>query len=212
MHDYLRGSRTEETVRSSWSPASYTMREDWDKIRRHHPPVADASERASSLQVIEDTYPDDAARTQAARCLRCNVNTVFDTEICVSCTGCVDVCPENLIRLTGLAELCKTTEGSEWVSSVLAISPEELQTYDKRKLDSLGGVMLKDETTCIRCGLCASRCPSNAITMQRFDFRRICVSHPELNPKLKQGPHVTQSPIKEGDGQASSTSPAQERP
>ena len=212
MHDYLRGAHTEETVRSSWSPATYTMREGWDKIRRHHPPVAAASERANSLQVIEDTYPEDAARSQASRCLRCNVNTVFDTEICVSCTGCVDVCPENLIRLTGLAELCKTSEGSEWVASVLAISPEELQSYDKRKLDSLGGVMLKDETTCIRCGLCASRCPSNAITMQRFDFRRICVSFPELNPKLKQGSNASQSPSGEGNGQASSMSPAQKRP
>ena len=32
MHDFLRGTRTEETVRSSWSPATYTMREGWDKI------------------------------------------------------------------------------------------------------------------------------------------------------------------------------------
>jgi formate dehydrogenase beta subunit len=49
------------------------------------------------LQVIEAAYPTDAARTQAARCLRCNVNTVFDTGMCVACTGCVDICPENLI-------------------------------------------------------------------------------------------------------------------
>ncbi len=210
MHDYLRGTRTEEAVRSSWSPATYTMREGWDQLRRHHPPVVAASERASSLQVIEDAYPDEAARTQAARCLRCNVNTVFDTEICVSCTGCVDVCPENLIRLTGLADLCRTSEGTDWVASVLAISKEELQTYSKAQLDELGGVMLKDETTCIRCGLCAARCPSHAITMQRFDFRRMCVSSQGHNPKLKQGPHVLQSPNEEGDGQARLKSPAQE--
>jgi len=210
MHDYLRGTRTEETIRSSWSAASYTMREGWDQLRRHHPPVVAASERATSLQVIEDSYPSDAARTQASRCLRCNVNTVFDTEICVSCTGCVDVCPENLIRLTGLAELCRTTEGSDWVASVLAISKEELQAYSKAQLDSLGGVMLKDETTCIRCGLCASRCPSNAITMQQFDFRRMCVSSPGPNPKLKQGPHGAQMPNEESEGQAGSKSQARD--
>ena len=36
--------------------------------------------------------------------------------------------------------------------------------------------MMKDETTCIRCALCASRCPTHAITMQRFDFQRECVT------------------------------------
>jgi ferredoxin len=162
------------------------MRDGWDQLRRHHPPVADASKRASSLQVIEAPYPTDAARTQAARCLRCNVNTVFDTAMCVACTGCVDICPENLIRLTGLAEVCNTTEGREWTASVLAIAPEELDKYTKAQLDSLGGVMMKDETTCIRCGLCAARCPSHAITMQRFDFHRMCVTLPGVNPKLKQ--------------------------
>jgi formate dehydrogenase beta subunit len=175
MHDYLRGTHTEETIRSSWSKAEYTMREGWETLRRDHPPVAAAAARASSLQIVEDAFPEDAARAQAARCLRCNVNTVFDTDICVACTGCVDVCPENLIRLTGLAELCRTSEGRKWVASALAVTTAELDTYSKAQLDSLGGVMLKDETTCIRCGLCAARCPSHAITMQRFDFHRMCV-------------------------------------
>ena len=48
-------------------------------------------------------YAEAEARRQASRCLRCNVNTVFDTSKCVACNGCVDVCPENLIRLVGSA-------------------------------------------------------------------------------------------------------------
>ena len=31
-------------------------------------------------------------------------------------------------------------------------------------------VLLKDDTACIRCGLCAVRCPTEAITMERFEF------------------------------------------
>jgi ferredoxin len=30
--------------------------------------------------------------------------------------------------------------------------------------------MLKDETRCIRCGLCAIRCPTDAMTMERFSI------------------------------------------
>jgi len=28
--------------------------------------------------------------------------------------------------------------------------------------------MVKDDTQCIRCGLCAIRCPTDAMTMERF--------------------------------------------
>jgi len=29
--------------------------------------------------------------------------------------------------------------------------------------------MVKDETICIRCGLCAERCPANTISMEAFE-------------------------------------------
>jgi formate dehydrogenase (NADP+) beta subunit len=44
--------------------------------------------------------------------------------------------------------------------------------------------MMKDETTCIRCAMCASRCPTHAITMKHFDFYRECVTLPVANPKI----------------------------
>jgi len=186
MHDYLRGTHTEVVVHSSWERAGYTMHEDWDQLRRAHPPVAPARERVNSLQVIEDVFPPEAAREQAARCLRCNVNTVFETTICVACTGCVDICPEDLIRLTGLEELCMTAEGREWVAGLLGVPPAEMEKVSSEDLKNLGGVLLKDESICIRCGLCAARCPSHAITMQRFSFARKCVTLPGVNPKLRQ--------------------------
>ena len=198
MHDYLRGTHTEEVVHSSWEKAAYTMRDDWDQLRRAHPPVAPARERANSLQVIEDVFPAEAAREQAARCLRCNVNTVFETTICVGCTGCVDVCPENLIRLTGLDELSKTGEGRELVAGLLEVPPAEMDKISAEELKTLGGVLLKDESTCIRCGLCASRCPSHAITMQRFNFRRQCVTLPVVNPRLKSAEPTAASDVGKG--------------
>ena len=187
MHDFLRGTHTEEVVRTSWEPASYTMRENWDALVRHHPPVVEARERASSLVIVEDNYPPDAAREQAGRCLRCNVNTVFETAMCVACRGCVDVCPESLIRLTGVDELCQTEAGRDYAAGLMGVPPGELAKWKPAELKDLGGVLLKDESTCIRCGLCAARCPSHAITMKRFNFQRACVSVPGLNPKLKRG-------------------------
>ena len=185
MHDFLRGTHTQETVDTSWQPAAYIMRENWDQLRRHHPPAAPARERALSLQIVEEVYPAEAAREQAARCLRCNVNTVFDTDICVACTGCVDVCPENLIRLTSVAELCRTPEGRDWLAGAAGVPPGEIEALDSAQLAALGGVLMKDEVSCIRCGLCAARCPSRAITMQRFNYKRRCVTLPGVNPKLK---------------------------
>ena len=33
-----------------------------------------------------------------------------------------------------------------------------------------GAAMLKDEAACIRCSMCAIRCPTGAITMERYQF------------------------------------------
>ena len=43
--------------------------------------------------------------------------------------------------------------------------------------------MMKDETTCIRCAMCASRCPTHAILMKHFDFHRECVTVPAPKPQ-----------------------------
>jgi NAD-dependent dihydropyrimidine dehydrogenase PreA subunit len=34
--------------------------------------------------------------------------------------------------------------------------------------DAIGSVMIKDEDRCIRCGLCAMRCPVGCITMESY--------------------------------------------
>ncbi len=184
MHDFLRGTRTEIAIRSQWSPAVYTMAEGWERRPRNNPPVLDATKRSASLEIIEESYPAEEAHRQAERCLRCNVNTVFDTSTCIACNGCVDVCPQSIIKLVGLSELCKEERWLDMVSASLGMSREELRRMDTRDLDELGGVMLKDESTCIRCAMCASRCPTHAILMKRFDHTTECVSIPSPNPKI----------------------------
>jgi formate dehydrogenase (NADP+) beta subunit len=164
MHDFLRGSRTDVVLRKQWRPASYTMTERWNVIERHNPPSLHHEDRAASLEIVELDYIESAARRQAARCLRCNVNTVFETERCVACNGCVDVCPESLIRLVSVAELTGDFEDED-----------------------AGAALIKDETTCIRCAMCASRCPTHAILMKEFVFTRECVTVETRNPKVLYG-------------------------
>ncbi|HNH82653.1 MAG TPA: FAD-dependent oxidoreductase [Acidobacteriota bacterium] len=185
MHDYLRKTRTDVVVRKRWFPASYTMVDGWYQLERHNPPAVEPEKRASSLINTEENYSETEAQTQAARCLRCNVNTVFDTTMCIACRGCVDVCPENLIKLVGLSQLPKDPKLMNLAEEGLGITEQDLLSYSTEELDQMGSVMLKDETTCIRCAMCASRCPTHAITMQRFEFYRECVTIPAPNPKIR---------------------------
>lgn len=185
MHDYLRGTRTDVVVRKRWLPADYTMVDGWDQFRRQNPPALESERRAASTDIVEINFPEAEARTQAARCLRCNINTVFDTSICIACNGCVDVCPENLIKLVGLPQLRGDAYLMQLAADSAGITPEDLQGYSDQELAELGAIMLKDESTCLRCAMCASRCPTQAIKMKRFDFYRECVTINAPNPKLK---------------------------
>ncbi|MBX7054913.1 MAG: FAD-dependent oxidoreductase [Pyrinomonadaceae bacterium] len=185
MHDYLRGTRTDVVVKKRWQPADYTMAEGWDQMKRRLPPALDSERRASSNDIVEINYSEPEARKQASRCLRCNVNTIFDTSICVACNGCVDVCPENLIKLVGLDQVRSDKYLMQIASDSLGIVEEDLAGYSDLELNELGGIMIKDESTCIRCAMCASRCPTNAILMKRFEFSRECVTIHARNPKIR---------------------------
>lgn len=112
----------------------------------------------SQAIAVEIGLTEAEARREAARCLDCGVNTIFDGDICVACGGCVDVCPMDCLYLVradglGLNEVAAPAAGEE----LLAI--------------------IKDETICIRCGLCAARCPVGAISMQRFQFTSAPMIH-----------------------------------
>lgn len=184
MHDFLRGTRTDVVVRKRWLPAEYTMAEGWHREERCNAPVLESERRAASVENVELSYPEDMARRQGSRCLRCNINTVFETDHCIACNGCVDVCPENLIKLVGISSLSDHDAHARLQQAGADLSLADYQAMSPQDKDELGGVMLKDESTCIRCAMCASRCPTHAILMKRFDHTTECVSIPSPNPKI----------------------------
>jgi formate dehydrogenase (NADP+) beta subunit len=188
IHDYLRRTTTRVVLRSSWSPAQYTMGLDWEVRARELPPsVAPTAAELPTAgdRLVEENYPEDEARRQAERCLRCDVQTYFEGERCIACNGCVDVCPDDCLHLVGLSQVASDPRLLALAESQLGVDPAKLGAFDPLELDALGGVMLKDETACIRCSMCATRCPTHAFTMQRFTFHRELETAPEPNPRLR---------------------------
>jgi NADPH-dependent glutamate synthase beta subunit-like oxidoreductase len=132
--------------------SSHSMPDGYERAEREIIPQVNVGRRVGMAEV-ELGYSEEQAKREADRCLKCNINTIFDARKCILCGGCVDVCPESCLRLVASSRL-SIQNGSE---SAL-----------QETTDSF--VILKDETLCIRCGLCAKRCPTGAVTMERIIF------------------------------------------
>lgn len=114
-------------------------------------------DRRIGIAEVEIGFDEETARAQAERCLQCGLNTVFDSEKCILCGGCVDVCPWDCLKIVSVADLA----GDEKLTAAVAAS---------RGRWGARGAIIKDETLCTRCALCARRCPTGAISMELLQF------------------------------------------
>ena len=132
-------------------------------------------DRRTGVAEVETGFSEVQAREEASRCLKCWINTIFEgTEAagteCILCGGCVDVCPENCLSLVPLKNFAFTEEEKERLRREQAQRSFDLQHLSPEELTQIeGSVMVKDETICIRCGLCAERCPARTISMEAFE-------------------------------------------
>ncbi len=163
----------------------HQMAESYDEYSRLAVPVIPIDRRTGVVEV-ESGYSEEEARREATRCLQCWINTIFEgnetagTE-CILCGGCVDVCPENCLRLVPLNQLSISEDVKAQLASEAPSHQASLQHLNAADLPaSKGSMMLKDETICIRCGLCAERCPAHTITMEAFQVFDHDPSHLEL--------------------------------
>jgi ferredoxin len=162
VYEYLTGqSIRPESTELHQVLDGYRREKDYEKPRRIPIPVLTAAERlANPRALVERGYDEERAHCEASRCLDCGVNTIFDANRCILCGGCVDVCPTACLKLVGADQLAGPTE----LRSLL-----DAQFGPGADLADISAI-IKDETLCIRCANCAYRCPTGAITMERFAF------------------------------------------
>jgi NADPH-dependent glutamate synthase beta subunit-like oxidoreductase len=99
---------------------------------------------------------------EAQRCLNCDVQTVFESKLCIECDACMDVCPTDCITFT------KNGEEEDLRARLIAPSLNKTQSlYVSTELPTTR-VMVKDEDVCLHCGLCAERCPTSAWDMKKY--------------------------------------------
>ncbi len=152
----------------------HEMAGHYDEYSRLAVPVIPL-ERRTGVAEVETGFTEEQARREASRCLQCWINTIFDgneaegTE-CILCGGCVDVCPENCLQLVPLSQFEFSQETKARLGAEAEFRQTDLQHLSPEDLPSgEGSVMVKDETICIRCGLCAERCPAHTITMEAYE-------------------------------------------
>ncbi len=160
IHEFLSGKKRETSydvrVEIMHTP-SYNMIDGYDRLDRKTPPVADPRDRIGK-QMIELSFDEKNAVEQASRCLTCHTSPVYDSDLCILCGRCVDICPQQCLSFVPFSDV--TIEGVEDMSAFarsLELNPGNEDVT----------VMLKDDHACIRCGLCASRCPTGALAMER---------------------------------------------
>ena len=161
MHEFLtRGqARIETHLEIEEIPTNlYRMIAGFETLDRKTPPTLDLGRR-TGIAEVETGYGAEAAREQAARCLVCHVQTIYDPETCVLCNRCVDVCPEYCLAFVPFDQI--------------EMPDDERAAIQVQAADGTAhplAAMVKDDDRCIRCGLCAIRCPTGAMTMEKFSI------------------------------------------
>jgi len=163
VHRYLTGTAlTTRSIQAHREEPGFRREMGYEAIPRTPVPVEEVRKRlAAPTSHVERGYDEVLARREASRCLDCGVNTIFDGERCVLCGGCADVCPNRCLKLVALTDLDLDEDQQRVAREALGPGWED------------ASAIVKDEEACIRCALCAERCPYQAISMERMTFSEV---------------------------------------
>ena len=131
----------------------HNMSVDYDRIPRQEMPKLGKKDRRGLFLEVNQGYTEAQAIAESDRCLKCNFNIEIIGELCIICGGCVDVCPMDVIHMVDMSDI---------------VDDGALPGVATAKKWENGVAFYLDETACIRCALCVIRCPTDAITMNRY--------------------------------------------
>ncbi|HUQ17712.1 MAG TPA: FAD-dependent oxidoreductase [Candidatus Saccharimonadales bacterium] len=131
----------------------HNMSVDYDRIPRQEMPKLSKKERRGLFLEVNRGYEVAQAVAEGDRCLKCNFNIEIVGELCIICGGCVDVCPMDVIHMVDMSDV---------------VDDGAIPAVGEAKKWQNGVAFFLDETACIRCALCVIRCPTDAITMNRY--------------------------------------------
>jgi len=131
--------------------------------KRYRVPLRDKVVALRDIKAeVELGFDLELGLKETQRCLNCDVQTVFESKLCIECDACVDICPMDCITFT--------ENGEEADLRARLKAPAMSLTQDLYVADGLktARVMVKDEDVCLHCGLCAERCPTGAWDMKKY--------------------------------------------
>ena len=158
IHGYLRGAALQVRRKGFMRPVAADFRNTrCETIAPAKVPKRGVEERIKSQEEITLGFDEAQAREQAARCRQCNIQTVFDSSRCLLCGTCADTCVYGALKLVRLADIQGDGQLEQLSAALAKRAPGRPRT-----------AIIKDESRCVSCGMCARRCPGGAITMAEF--------------------------------------------
>ena len=194
IHRYCQGESIDDRLPYGLNLASQKMgmhewsfSNNYDGASRRLMPHVDLKERFKKINIeVELGFTAEQAVQEVERCLNCDIQTVFEADLCIECDACIDICPVNCLTIT------KNGEEDELRTRLSAPAENHTQAlYVSAALPHTQRVMVKDEDLCVHCSLCAERCPTGAWDMQKstilVPYAKDELSDKQLLPAARSG-------------------------
>ncbi|GAC1342390.1 MAG: hypothetical protein NVSMB29_14030 [Candidatus Dormibacteria bacterium] len=144
---------------------------------RTEPPILEASKRYD-MSECELPWSDREAIVQSIRCFQCDSVHHYDTDVCVLCGACDDVCPEKAIDVVVFGEDRERSSGGETLVCATDVGDP--------RAGGVGGEIYINYDRCTNCRICEDHCPVNCITFERVRFiddgMRVSERDPVITP------------------------------
>ena len=163
IDSYIRGVEIQKPKKKVWVTLldnDFNLREEnYDAIPREKMQLLPVDDRQGTFNLVELGLVESQAKTEALRCLKCDLNINVETNECVLCGRCSMVCPVGALKQVDVSDESKA-----------------YQPYVSKD-----GIVIKYTDVCIRCGNCKD-CPVNVISLKRVLWK----PNEEINKTIEE--------------------------